>query len=143
VARLRMHALASAVAAVCCVDLRSAVAIFHTFGARVVLLTMPYLDPGRQTDGLPWSEDSPARARAFNALVERVARADPGEVSVLNVNRMLSPDGVYTASLAGVVVRWTDDIHVTPAGGELLQPEILPEVASLGLQDERGSRVHA
>jgi hypothetical protein len=125
-------------------DLRSAVAIFHTFGARVVLLTMPYVDPaGRQPDGLPWSEDSPARARAFNALVERVARADPGEVSVVNVNRMLSPDGVYTASLAGVVVRWMDGIHVTPAGGELLQPEILPEVASLGLQDERGSRVHA
>jgi hypothetical protein len=125
-------------------DLRSAVAIFHTFGVRVVLLTMPYVDPaGRQPDGLPWSEDSPARARAYNALVERVAPADPGEVSVVNVNRMLSPDGAYTASLAGVVVRWTDGVHVTPAGGELLQPEILPEVAGLGLQDERGSRVHA
>jgi hypothetical protein len=56
---------------------------------------------------------------------------------------MLSPDGVYTASLAGVVVRWTDGIRVNLAGGELLQPEILPEVASTGLQDERGSRVHA
>lgn len=125
-------------------DLRSAVGIFHTFGARVVLLTMPYVDPaGRQPDGLPWSEDSPARARAFNALVERVARADPGEVSVVDVNRMLSPDGVYTASLAGVVVRWSDGIHVTPAGGQLLQPEILPDIARLGLRDERGSRVHA
>jgi hypothetical protein len=110
----------------------------------VVLLTTPCVDPeGRQPDGLPWSEDSPARARAHNAPVEHVARADPGEVSVVNVNRMLSPDGAYTASLAGVVVRRTDGIHITPAGGELLQPEIPPEVASLGLQDERGSRVHA
>ncbi len=43
-------------------DLQSAIAIFRTFGARVVLFTMPYLDPAdRQPDGLPWAENSPAR----------------------------------------------------------------------------------
>jgi hypothetical protein len=120
-------------------DLRSAIAIFHDVGARVVLFTMPYVDPaGRQPDGQPWPEDSPARTRAFNALVERVARADPSEVSVVDVNRMLSPHGVYAASLAGVVVRWSDGVHVSLAGGKLLQPEILPAIARIGLQDERG-----
>jgi hypothetical protein len=118
-------------------DLQQAIAIFHTFGARVVLFTMPYVDPAdRQPDGLPWSEDTPPRTRAYNALVEQVASADPSEVSVIDVNRMLSPAGVYTATLAGVAVRWPDGVHVSVAGGELLQREILPVVARLGLQDE-------
>ncbi len=122
-------------------DLRYAIAIFNTVGARVVLLTMPYVDPtDRQPDGLPWSEDTPARTRAYNALVERVARADPSEVSVIDVNRMLSPAGIYTATLAGIVVRWQDGVHVTVAGGELLQPQILPVVARLGLQEETFQR---
>ena len=54
---------------------QSAIAIFHAFGARVVLFTMPYVDPSdRQPDGLPWSENTPARAQAYNALVRQVAR---------------------------------------------------------------------
>ena len=57
-------------------DLQSAVAIFHSIGARVVLFTMPYVDPSdRQPDGLPWSENAPARVQAYNALVRQVARA--------------------------------------------------------------------
>ena len=63
-------------------DLESAVAIFHSIGARVVLFTMPYVDPSdRQPDGMPWSENAPARAQAYNALVRQVAQADPGEVT--------------------------------------------------------------
>ena len=55
---------------------------------------MPYVDPSdRQPDGLPWSENTPARVQAYNALVRQVARADPGEVSVIDLNRMLEPDG--------------------------------------------------
>jgi hypothetical protein len=124
-------------------DLRQAIAIFHDVGARVVLFTMPYVDPAdRQPDGLPWSEDLPARTRAFNALVWQVARSDPGEVSVIDLNKMLGPHGFYTASLDGVDVRWTDGIHVTEAGGELLQGQILPELGRIGLEDETaaGSR---
>ena len=42
-------------------DLGSAIAILHTFGAKVVLFTMPYVDPSdRQPDGLPWPENTPA-----------------------------------------------------------------------------------
>ena len=88
---------------------------------------MPYVDPSdRQPDGLPWSENTPARAQAYNALVRQVARSDPDVVSVIDLNQMLSPDGVYTASLDGVDVRSSDGIHISPAGGELLQRQILP-----------------
>ena len=55
-------------------DLGSAISIFHSFGAKVVLFTMPYVDPtNRQPDGLPWSENTPSRVQAYNALVRQVA----------------------------------------------------------------------
>ncbi len=124
-------------------DLRAAITIFHTFGARVVLFTMPYIDPNdRQPDGLPWSENTPARTVAYNAVVRRVAGADPGEVSVIDLNRMLSPGGVYTASVGGVDVR-PDGIHISAAGGELLRRQILPIMDRIGMREEAAARAHA
>jgi hypothetical protein len=123
-------------------DLQSAIAILHSFGAKVVLLTMPYVDPSnRQPDGQPWPENTPARVQAYNALVQQVARTDPGVVSVLDLNRMLSPGGVFAASLSGVDVRSADGIHISLSGGELLQSRILPAVDQIGLEDE-ATRAH-
>ena len=124
-------------------DLEQAIAIVGEFGARVVLFTMPYVDPSdRQPDGQPWSENSPARARAYNVLVRQVARSDPGRVSVLDLNKMLDPDGAYTTTIDGVDVRWADGVHVTKAGGRLLQPQILPTIGRIGLEDEAAARIH-
>jgi hypothetical protein len=118
-------------------DLQSAVTILRSFGAKVVLLTMPYVDPSdRQPDGQPWSENTTARVQAYNALVRQVARTHPGVVSVLDLNRMLSPDGAYTASMSGVAVRSTDGIHISVGGGELLQRQILPSIDRIGMEDE-------
>jgi hypothetical protein len=125
-------------------DLRHAITIFRTFGARVVLFTMPYIDPSdRQPDGQPWVENTPTRTRAFNALVQRVAHASPGEVTVVDLNKMLSPRGVYTPTVDGVVVRWTDGIHVTKRGGVLLQRQIFPEIDRLGLAAEAAAHAAA
>ncbi len=56
-------------------DLRAAITTFHAFGARVVLFTMPCVDPNdRQPDGLPWPENVPARVQASNAVVRQAAR---------------------------------------------------------------------
>ena len=123
-------------------ELQSAITIFRAFGARVVLFTMPYVDPtDRQPDGLPWSENSPARVQDYNELVRQVASEDPQEVSVLDLNRMLSPGGVYTATLDGMDVRY-DGIHISPTGGELLQSQILPPIARIGMEDEAAARAH-
>jgi hypothetical protein len=123
-------------------DLQSAIAILHSFGAKVVLFTMPYVDPNnRQPDGQPWPENTPTRVQAYNVLVQQVARAHPGVVSVLDLNRMLSPDGVFTASLSGVDVRSADGIHISLSGGELLQSQILPAVDRIGMEDE-ATRAH-
>jgi hypothetical protein len=118
-------------------DLQSAIAILHSFGAKVVLFTMPYVDPtDRQPDGLPWSENTPSRVRAYDALLRQVAATHPGVVSVLDLNKMLSPGGAYTASVSGVDVRSSDGIHVSVDGGELLQRQILPAVDRIGMDDE-------
>jgi hypothetical protein len=124
-------------------DLGSAIAILHTFGAKVVLFTMPYVDPSdRQPDGLPWPENTPARVRAYNALVRQVARSDPGVVSVIDLNRMLGPNGRYRAAVDGVDVRWADGIHVSTAGGELLQRQILPVIDRIGMESEAAARAN-
>ena len=60
---------------------------------------------------------------------------------MIDLNRMLSPHGVYTASLDGVDVRLPDGIHISQAGGELLQREILPEIDRIGMEDETAARV--
>ena len=118
-------------------DLQSAVAILHSFGAKVMLLTMPYVDPSdRQSNGRAWSENSPVRVQAYNTLVRQVAAAHPGVVTVIDLNRMLSPGGVYTASVSGIDVRSSDGIHVSVEGGELLQRQILPTVDRIGMEDE-------
>ena len=118
-------------------DLQSAITILHSFGAKVVLLTMPYVDPSdRQPDGQPWPENTPARAQAYNALVRQVAHTHPGVVSVIDLNKMLSPDGVYTATLSGIDVRMPDGIHISVGGGELLQRQVLPALGRIGLEDE-------
>jgi hypothetical protein len=118
-------------------DLRDAIAIFRGEGARVVLLTMPYVDPpSAQPDGEPWPENSPSRVQAFNNVLADVAAHESHGVSLVNLNQLLSPDGVYTTTLHHQTVRWPDGIHVTVQGGELLQRDILPVVARIGLADE-------
>jgi hypothetical protein len=122
-------------------DLRQAISIFTTFGAKVVLFTMPFIDPNqRQASGLPYSENDESRARQFNQLVYAVARQDPKHVTVINLNRMLAPHGIYTSTVDGVVARWSDGVHVTIAGGRLLAPEIMPVLDRLGLEAEKSGQ---
>ena len=75
---------------------------------------------------------------AFNRDLARVAAATRGTVTLVDLNAMLSPHGRFQTVVDGVVARWPDGIHVTPAGGQWLQPRILPTVAVLGLEARAG-----
>jgi hypothetical protein len=123
-------------------DLDGAIAIFHSVGAKVVLFTMPYIDPSqRQLDGVPFAENEPSRVRAYNAVVEQVARSQRADdVSVIDLNKMLSPRGTFTSTIDGVRVRYTDGIHVSIAGGEFLQRQILPAVDKIGMENETAAK---
>ena len=54
-------------------------------------------------------------------------------MTLVDLNAVLDPHGRFQTVVDGVVARWPDGIHITPAGGQWLQPRVLPTVAELGL----------
>jgi len=118
-----------------------AVSVLSAGGARVVLFTFPYIDPPlAQPDGALWPENRPDRVKRWNQLLDQVAATHRSTVTLVDLNRILDPQGHYTATVDGVSVRWPDDgIHISTAGGEWLQPRLLPTVGELGLE-ARGQR---
>ncbi len=113
-------------------QLDRAVAVLSSGGARVALFTAPYFHTGEQPDGSPWPQDDPARVDRLNQLLADVARRHPGVVSLVPLNRFLDPQGHFTWTLDGRVVRQGDGVHTTLAGGAYLAPRILPLLAALG-----------
>ncbi len=114
-------------------ELNQAVGIFSAHGAKVVLFTMPYMDPSQEAaNGQPFVENDPARAAAFNQLLRQVAKEHPAVVSVVDLNKLLDPHGSYQAAIDGVTVRDSDGVHISIPGGEWLRSSILPTIAALG-----------
>jgi len=119
-------------------EMAQAVGILSASGAKVVFFTMPYVDPAQESAaGVPFSENQPARVDAFNRDVRAVVARTAPVTTLIDLNRFLDPDGVFTPTIDGVVVRSTDGIHISIPGGQFLQPDIYPTVARLGLQVER------
>ncbi|MDQ1361679.1 MAG: hypothetical protein QOJ44_2056, partial [Acidimicrobiaceae bacterium] len=115
-------------------ELTEGAKILSADGAKVVLFTMPYVDPSQESpNGSPFTENLPSRVDAYNKVVNEVGRANPGVVTVIDLNKMLDPHGHFAMNVGGVIARWSDGVHVSDAGGELVQPKILPTVAALGL----------
>jgi peptidoglycan/LPS O-acetylase OafA/YrhL len=124
-------------------ELRRAIRILSARGARVVVLTLPYVVGTSQApDGQPWDINEPSRTRQYNALVRQVVAQVGHGTSVIDLNKMLDPRGVFTSYLDGVRVRTVDNEHITPAGGMLLRPMILPKLVALGRAhaEERAAR---
>jgi peptidoglycan/LPS O-acetylase OafA/YrhL len=115
-------------------ELDQAVDILSSGGARVILFTMPYVDPPVEAaDGSTFSENDPSRMRDFNQILARVAAGRKGLVTLVDLNARLDPGGHYQAVVDGVTVRNSDGIHLTKAAGVWLQPIIMPTIATLGL----------
>jgi hypothetical protein len=104
-------------------DIKQAVTIAHADGADVILNTSPYFG-----DGTPnWAVND------FNDLIGAVETEDSSFVSVLNVNRILSPAGSYTQYLNGLQIRTADNVHLTWSGVEhFIDPELNLMANSLG-----------
>ena len=113
-------------------QLEKAVSILTATGARVALMTSPYFDSGEQPNGLPWDEDSPARVNRLNSIIESVAAHHQNSVFVVPLNQYLDPNGHFTWTIDGKVVRQPDGIHTTVDGGAYLAPKILPALAAIG-----------
>ena len=114
-------------------ELSQIIAITSSHGAHVVFLTLPYIaETTVEPNGSPWDMNLPSRTNAYNADVLAAVAEHPGQAAVIDLNRMLDPNGHYVSSINGIRVRDTDDEHLSKLGGEWLRPLLLPQLAALG-----------
>lgn len=111
-------------------QLKLAVQVASSKGAKVMLLTAPCYSTGEQPNGQPWPEDSPRRLAEYNSLVRKVGSSEP-DTTVVNFGAMACPAGRYQSDLDGVQVRY-DGVHFTFDGGKVFEPQLFPIVAQLG-----------
>ena len=125
-------------------ELGEVIDIGSAHGAKVAMLTLPYItQTTEQPDGSPWDMNLPTRTNAYNADVRRAVAEHPHQATVIDLNKLLDPQGHYTSYIHGVRVRSSDDEHISTAGGELLRGALLPELVRLGLPSYRADRADA
>jgi len=123
-------------------EINQAVDIFSAHGARVVLFTMPDINAADEAPGsAAFPENDQSRVDAFNAIVAGVAAHRRSTVTLLDLNKKLDPHGSFQLAIDGVQVRWPDGVHISKAGGQWLQPFVLPLVGRLGLSAQAGHGV--
>jgi peptidoglycan/LPS O-acetylase OafA/YrhL len=122
-------------------QLKLAVTVASSTGAKVILLTAPCYDTGEQPNGQPWPEDSPRRLAEYNSIVRQVGSVEPG-TTVVNFEAMACPAGHYQSYIDGVDARY-DGVHFTLGGGEVFEPELFPIVAQLGREQISAARTRA
>ncbi|MBU8809053.1 acyltransferase family protein [Mycolicibacterium goodii] len=110
-------------------ELQRALDILGSTGARVVVTTAPYNRRGERADGSLYPEDQPARVRAWNKILREVADKRPN-VSVLDFNAKLNPDGAYTARVDGIRMR-SDGVHPTAEAVKWLTPWLVDSLKKL------------
>ena len=101
-------------------ELRRAVDILGSTGARVVVTTSAYNRRGERPDGSLYPEDKPDRVDAWNTLLRRVV-AGRKNATVLDLNEKLCPDGHYMNRVNGIKMR-IDGLHPTPEAVKWLTP---------------------
>lgn len=107
-------------------ELTRALDILGSTGARIVVTTEPYNRRAEKADGSLYPEDQPKRVNAWNSLLRGVAEARRN-VTVLDLNGKISPNGYYQAKVNGMVVR-ADGVHPTPEAVEWLTPWLVDAV---------------
>jgi peptidoglycan/LPS O-acetylase OafA/YrhL len=101
-------------------ELGRAVDILSAGGAPLTVANLPYSRRGERPDGSLWPEDQPERVKKWNTLLGRTIGQHAG-VRILDLNKKLCPDGVYTADVDGIQVR-SDGVHLTAEGVQWLTP---------------------
>ncbi|HKI40917.1 MAG TPA: acyltransferase family protein [Mycobacterium sp.] len=101
-------------------ELERALNVVSSTGVRVVVATVPYSRGGEKPDGRLYPEDQPDRVNLWNTMLRKAVSHHAG-VAILDLNKKLCPDGVYTAKVDGIKVR-SDGVHLTPEGVKWLTP---------------------
>ncbi|WP_232007177.1 acyltransferase family protein [Mycobacterium intermedium] len=101
-------------------ELQRALNIVGSTGVRVMVATVPYSRGGERPDGRLYPEDQPERVNQWNTMLRNAVAQHPN-VGIIDLNKKLCPDGVYTAKVDGIKVR-SDGVHLTPEGVKWLIP---------------------
>jgi peptidoglycan/LPS O-acetylase OafA/YrhL len=101
-------------------ELNRALDILGSTGAHIVVTTEPYNRRAEKPDGSLYPEDDPDRVDEWNALLRSVAKTRRN-VSVLDLNAKLTPNGYYTNRVDGIRMR-SDGVHPTPEAVKWLTP---------------------
>lgn len=101
-------------------ELQRALNIFSAKGIRLMVATVPYSRRGEKPDGHLFPEDEPDRVDQWNAMLRNMIKQQ-SNAQILDLNRKLCPDGVYTAKVDGIQVR-SDGVHLTSEGVKWLTP---------------------
>ena len=100
--------------------------------ASAKMLTSPYFRGEERPDGNRWSEDDPARVDRFNQILRETVARHPGRVTLIDLNRLVSPGGRYVRTIDGVDVRAADGIHFHPEGADWLAGPLLQQLEAKG-----------
>jgi hypothetical protein len=112
-------------------QLDKAVTIAGSKGAAVVLLTAAYTHRAEKPDGSLYPEDTPARVDAWNRLLVQEQAKHPRTVTILNLNKLVCPNGKFTWAIGKLRIR-SDGLHYTPAGvQQIIAPWLLPKLADI------------
>ncbi len=107
-------------------------------GATVVLLTIPCaghgIVTGQARQFLNGAFDI-SRVNAANEVIRSFGAASNGRIKVVDLSKMLCPNGRFAGVIDGTVMR-TDGVHLTDEGSDLVTRWLLPE---LGLRDRRAT----
>lgn len=112
----------------------TAVDLLSAGGGRVAITTVPVVrssgpelcvPPPATVTGCPTGTQ---RVAALNQVARWVVGVLGGKVTLIELSHQLSPDGVFTNEVDGVVVRAADGVHLSEPGGEWLTPWLLPQL---------------
>jgi peptidoglycan/LPS O-acetylase OafA/YrhL len=101
-------------------ELRSAVDILSSSGAPLTVANLPYSRRGERPDGSLYPEDQPERVKEWNTMLGDTIGHRAG-VRILDLNKKLCPEDVYTTKVDGIQVR-SDGVHLTAEGVQWLTP---------------------
>jgi peptidoglycan/LPS O-acetylase OafA/YrhL/lysophospholipase L1-like esterase len=116
-------------------DESQAIKLLSARGARVVVLTTPYyvlgwpqqVEVDRSPLYKPWTD-------MYNGYQRAVAKQAGGKVAILDLNRLLDPNGVWTDTVDGIQVRTFDKCHLSTAGANFVAKWLTPQLAKLAPQ---------
>jgi peptidoglycan/LPS O-acetylase OafA/YrhL len=99
-------------------------------GARVLFMTVPFVQPPPLANGAPAPAGSPTRHALINSMLEATAARNPSRVQVYDVDAVVSPGDHYDQTVNGQDCRF-DGIHFSVYCASLLQPAVLGRARQL------------